>query len=125
MTDQHSVCYEHSGKSREFTGYFHTVGADFPASETFDTFWFITKNKKQANPGKLFSMRHNETQLVFDNNHLNRLAQAGILNYQALNGTGVWAGLYPVSNHGEWTNRLGLHHLDSVHKKKQENVLVH
>lgn len=38
-------------------------------------------------------MKHNETQLVYDSNHLNRL-------YQALTGTGMWEGLDPVSKAG-------------------------
>lgn len=105
MTDQHSASYEHCGKSREFSGYFHTVEADFPDSETFDTFCFISNYHQEEETtvylGKLF-MRHNETWLVFDNNHLNRLTQAGIPNYQASTGIGVWAGLYLVSKaHGE------------------------
>lgn len=61
MTDQHSVSYEHSGNAREFSSCFHTAGADFPDSETFDTFWFLPNHHQEQERTvylKLFSMRH-------------------------------------------------------------------
>lgn len=64
MTDQHSVSDEPSGKSRELSGYFHTAGADFPDSKTFDTFWFLPNHHQEQERTvyfKLFSLRHNET----------------------------------------------------------------